>query len=266
MFEKAPDAKKTALSSEWMGLSKHLVASFYEVKKTGERSWGKTKDTDESVVYAPLTEASMELALNWQSPFESAGPEAKAPALMAMLQSGALQPIIDAIFGKTGNATADSAAQQSGEFLSQFQGKTGITKLNSTQVFNGMPPVKIQVTAIFRAWKDPVSEVETPFNKLIEWALPVSLSDDGSIVARVAQGARGEKTLVDTLFPSAAPTTIAMQYKGRVYAPLVIESISQPMASPIDALGRYVELVVPMTLCTLTAIDRKDWSSSAIKL
>ena len=44
------------------------------------------------------------------------------------------------------------------------------------------------------------------------------------------------------------------------YSPLVIESIGQPIDSAIDSDGRYVELLVPMTLCTLTAIDRDDWA------
>ena len=77
-------------------------------------------------------------------------------------------------------------------FLAQFEGRTGITKLNSTQVFNGMPPVKIQVTALFRAWRDSMKEVEAPFNKLMEWALPIELSKDGSVLARAAETAKGD--------------------------------------------------------------------------
>ena len=61
------------------------------------------------------------------------------------------------------------------------------------------------------------------------------------------------------LAPSKAPAEIAMTYKGKTYAPLVIESIGQPINSPVDCSGRFVELLVPMTLCTLTALDREDW-------
>ncbi|MBJ7575674.1 hypothetical protein [Luteimonas sp. MC1828] len=50
-----------------------------------------------------------------------------------------------------------------------------------------------------------------------------------------------------------------MTYKGKTYAPLVIESIGQPIGSPVASTGRFVELLVPMTLCTLTALDRDDW-------
>jgi hypothetical protein len=200
------------------------------------------------------------MALNWQSPFEAAGPETKAPALMAMLSSGALQPVVEAAAGGSNNAANASAAQKkSADFLGQFEGRTGITRLNSTQVFAGMPPVKIQVNALFRAWDDPAREVETPVEKLIQWALPLELSKDGSLLARAAKTARGEMSFVEALFPSAAPVRIAMTYKGRTYSPMVIESIGKPLDAPVDRNGRHVELVIPMTLCSLTALDRELW-------
>lgn len=255
----SPDAN--SLSSLWDGLSPHLIASFFEVAKIGDDAWGRTSKTDPKTVLAPLTDANMEIALNWQSPFEQAGPESKAPALMAMLQSGALQPIVDSVMGK--QKEQGGAQQKSNDFLSQFEGRTGITKLNSTQVFNGMPPVKIQVTALFRAWRDSMKEVEEPFNKLMEWALPIELSKDGSVLARAVETAKGDMGYVEAMMPSKSPTRIAMKYKGRIYSPLVIESIGQPMTSPIDKNGRYVELAIPMTLCTLTALDRNDWARAA---
>jgi hypothetical protein len=262
------------LSSLWDGLSPYLIASFYEVVNTrvkdaqGRERWDRTKGSDPVTVFAPLTEANMEMALNWQSPFEQAGPESKAPALMAMLQSGAIQPMVDALtpnFLKQDKAGPDqNAIETSDRFLSQFEGRTGITKLNSTQVFNGMPPVKIQVTALFRAWRDPAGEVEAPVDKLMAWALTVKLSNDASLLARAVQALKGEMDYVEALMPSQSPTRIAMQYKGRTYSPLVIESIGMPINSPIDANSRYVELVVPMTLCTLTALDRQDWSNTRV--
>lgn len=253
------------LGSAWDGLSPHLIANFYEVTKNDAGTWGRSAQTDPLMIRAPLTEASLEVSLNWQSPFENAGPESKAPALMAMLQSGALAPVVDALMGNK-NQEQNSAQQQSKDFLKQFEGRTGITKLNSTQVFNGMPPLKIQVTALFRAWKSPMMEVEAPLNKLMSWALPVELSQDGSVLARAAEAAKGEMDYVSALMPSLAPTTIAMKYKGRTYAPLVIESISLPLASPIDAGGQFVELLVPISLSSLTAIDRKDWAATSMSI
>lgn len=258
-----PSLVGPSLGSSWDGLSPHLIASFYEVVKIGDDAWGRNEKSDPITVMAPLTEANMEMVLNWQSPFEQAGPESKAPALMAMLQSGALQPIVDSVMGK---AKDGSAQQKSNSFLNQFEGRTGITKLNSTQVFNGMQPVKIQVVALFRAWRNPSGEVEAPFDKLMEWALPIELSMDGSVLARAAETAKGDMGYVEALMPSKSPTRIAMKFKGRTYRPLVIESIGMPMNSPIDASGKYVELAVPMTLCTLTALDRKDWSGTKVSM
>ncbi len=256
----APSLTATELKSDWKGLSPHLLAHFFEVDNDNG-VWKRTDKTDPATVVAPLTEASMEMALNWQSPFEQAGPETKAPALLAMLQSGALQPIIDAT--AIGGTAADGAAAQkkSGDFLKQFEGRTGITLLNSTQVFSGMAPVKFQVVAVFRAWSDPVKEVEEPVAKLMEWALPAELSKDGSVLARLAKTAKGEIGYVEALMPSRAPIRIAMKYKGRTYFPLVIESIGQPLNAPIDRNGRFVEQLIPMTLCTLTALDRGIWAN-----
>ena len=255
----APSLTETELKSEWKGLSPHLLAHFFEVDNDNG-VWKRTDKTDPATVVAPLTEASMEMALNWQSPFEQAGPETKAPALMAMLQSGALQPIIDAVMGGK-NADASSAQKKSGDFLKQFEGRTGVTLLNSTQVFSGMPPVKIQVVAVFRAWSDPAKEVEAPVAKLMEWALPAELSKDGSVLARAAQTAKGDMGYLEALMPSRAPVRIAMKFKGRTYFPLVIESIGQPLNAPVDRNGRFIEQLIPMTLCTLTALDRGIWAN-----
>lgn len=241
-----------SLTSRWDGLSDHLIASFYEVERR-DGGWGRVSDGN--VVKAPLTESSMEMILGWQSPFEGSGADKGVPALSSMLQSGALQPFV-------------SPDGKAGAVLSKFEGRTGITKLNSTQVFSGMQPVKIQVTALFRAWRNSVEEVEDPFDQLMNWALPVKLAPNGAILSMLEAGknwvsgqALSDAT-VDALLPSTSPTKIAMKYKGRTYSPLVIESIGHPMNSNVDRDGHYVELLIPMTLCSLTAIDRQDWSNT----
>lgn len=243
------------LSSLWDGLSDHLIASFYPVAKGNDGTWAKTGSGD--TVRAPLTEASMEVSLNWQSPFENSGPESKAPALMAMFQSGAIQPWIDLLHGDKSDLDGLKGALTAA--AGQFEGRSSITKLNSTQVFAGMPPVKLQVTALFRAWRDTYKEVEQPFDKLMEWALPEYLAPSGTMLTNLLSAWKGGKSLVDGLMPSKSPRCIGLKYKTRLYCPLVIESISAPLASPVDRDGRYIELLIPMTLCSLTAIDRADW-------
>lgn len=259
-------AKK--LSSEWGGLSPHLLAKFYEVYRDDRGEW---LADDGIVVTAPLTESSLDVSLNWQSPFENSGPEASLPALMAMLQSGAIQPLINSA-GKAAESGAEAvgagglaaaARHFTGSAIAAargLEGRAGITRLNSTQVSAGMPPVKFQVTALFRAWSDPAKEVEEPFNQLMAWAMPQKLSELGPILSRAADYAAGSlDNPADVLAPSLAPTKIGMTYKGKSYSPLVIESIGQPIGSPIDSNGRFVELLVPMSLCSLTALDRDDW-------
>lgn len=256
------------LSSQWRmtegnapgaGLSKFLIATFYEVERGGPDKLSWVRVSGRPSVKAPLTEANMEVSLSWQSPFENAGADKGVPTLSAMLQSGALQPYVD----DGGNAS---------KTLGKFEGRTGITKLNSIQVFSGMPPVKIQVAALFRAWEDPKSEVEAPFEQLMKWALPKKLAPTGaimSLIQGVKQAASGkplDEAAANALLPSHAPVKIAMHYKGRLFSPLVIESIGQPLNSPIAQkngnFDGFVELLVPMTLCTLTAMDRDDWTGA----
>ena len=251
-------------SSLWDGLSEHLIACFYQVEKGENGVWARNPNSPD--VYAPLTEASMSMHLNWQSQFEQAGHESKYPGMTAMMQSGMIQPVIDSVGGAAEGifgSAANQAQSMASRFFRDFEGRTSITKLNSTQVFSGMAPVKIQATALFRAWRDPVSEVEDPFDKLMEWALPVYLDKDSTVLSRAADTVRGTRGYVDALMPSVAPVVIGMTYKQRSYLPLVIESIDMPMGSPVSSEGRYVELAVPMTLCSLTAIDRKDWADWA---
>ncbi len=241
------------LSSTWDGLNEYLIAEFYECDKHGVRV------DDTPIVSAPLTESNMDMTLNWQSPFEQAGPESASPTLFAMLQSGEITNTIDAAAPIANKLGADSAAiSKAKQFVSSFEGRTGITKLNSIQTFSGMPPIKIQVTALFRAWSDAREEVEKPVDQLMSWALPIELAANGAVV-NTLKALNGDMKWSDAILPSKSPCFIGMLYKGRTYSPLVIESIGFPMSSPITEDGIYAELLVPMTLCTLMALDRKDY-------
>jgi len=265
------------MGSLWDGLSPYLIASFYEVRRVekqdhnGNTKYGWVPVENGPSVRAPLTDSNLDVVLNWQSPFEQSGPESKAPTLLAMLQSGSLQPLVDtamsaAGLGSSGQDKASFQNETKG-FMGKLEGRTGITKLNSTQVFTGMAPIKIQLTALFRAWRDTGEEVMQPFNQLMAWALPEQLSSDGSLLDRLVKlkdtSNRTAETYVDALLPSRAPRRIALWYKGRTFSPLVIETISEPMNSPVDSNGKYVELAVQMTLGTLTAWDRTDWAATA---
>ncbi|MDF0506598.1 hypothetical protein POK33_38250 [Burkholderia cenocepacia] len=254
------------LSSDWTGLNPALLAKFYALKRDAAGTgWEQSFDVRElsakdkfSVydgweVWAPITDGTSEMTLNWHSPFEGAGAESKAPTISSMLQSGSLAPTIQALGEKAG---AGDKASQAVNALSSAQGRVGITKLNSTQVFQGMPPVKLSITAHFRALIDPVSEVQIPISQLQQWAVPQYLADDGVIANAVKNGA--DQSILETVFPSLAPQIIGMKYGDRTYEPLVIESISEPITNPRSIDGVSISCSVTMTLATLTAIDRRD--------
>jgi len=241
------------LESKWGGLSPHLIASFYEVDKDGNSVGG-------TIVNAPITEGDLNISTNWNNPFEGSGAESKAPTLAAMLQSGQAQPFID-LAGKY-NLIGEQTAKNISSSTDKLIGKTGITKLNSTQVFTSVAPVKFNVTLLFRAWSDAKKEVDEPVSQLTQWTLPKFLSNDGSLLARLANVAgsgAGIQGFIDVLLPSDAPALIAMNYKGKTYSPLVIDSIGHSITSPIDKNANTVTSVVTLSLSTLSAIDAMDW-------
>jgi hypothetical protein len=263
-------ADPNTLTSKWSGLSPHLQARFYEVDyligSDNKKRW-KKKDGS-AIVSAPLNDSTnLEVVLNWQSQFEQYGPESKAPALASMLKSGVLQPILSSAMPDGSGEIASifkKALESSIQFLDQYEGRSGITKLNSTQIFNGMPPLKFSVVALFRAWDDPQREVEDPVAQLMSWALPQELASDGMLLKSGIDYARGKVEFQKAVMPSVEPVKLAMEYKRRVFMPLVIESIGVPLNAGVNTDGRYVEMMIPMTLCSLTAIDRADWAKSAI--
>lgn len=249
---KAMGAKTGANS--WTGLSPHHYANIYEVDHKGAVVAGT------AVIQAVFSgDVSLEGTFSWQSPFDGAGAESKAPALMSMLQSGAFQPLIDSLGGKAKDALQDT--------VNEARGRTGITKLNSTQVFSGMPPLKIQGSLLFRAWENPVLEVEQPLDTLMKWSLPHFLAPEGTLLSNAIDYVKGnsDKSLIEAIMPSEAPPLVGLTYKGRTYAPLVIESINLPLGSPIDANGNFINMLVPITFATLTAMDGNDWLKTKMK-
>jgi hypothetical protein len=233
------------LTSKWDSLNKNLLASFYEVD-----NHGKPVEDGVTVVAPLINGGAFEVMLNWQSPFENIG-QSSLPTFQQMIQTGQLEPLARMV-DESLNSNLSNQSKQ-------LEGKTSITKLNSIQVFAGMPPCKLNVTAFFRAWDDPVSEVETPFRQLMDWSLPKHLDDNGFIV-NVKEKGLGK----DTALPSQIPSFIAMRYKGMTYSPMVIESISQPLDASIDNNGNYIEMSIQLSLATLTAIDRNDYKNFSL--
>ncbi|WP_028211545.1 hypothetical protein [Paraburkholderia mimosarum] len=265
MTAQTPTAK--ILTSKWDGLSPHLIAKFYPVKRADNGdTWMQSFDTrtvsaadnftvdDGYEVWAPITDGSQEMSLNWSSPFEGAGAESKAPTLSAMLQTGQLTPEMTAILSRMPGGSA--VAGNVGKLLRDATGRTGITKLNSTQVFSGMPPVKFSFTAHFRALIDPQAEVRQPITQLEQWAVPQYLADQGVIAGALQNGLK--QSPLETIYPSVAPQLLAMKYGDQTILPIVIESISKPVTVPRSSQGEALNVRIQLTVATLTAIDRRD--------
>jgi len=253
------------LGSKWDGLNPNLLARIVAVEATGKHTGG-------NAVVAPITDGNIELTANWQSPFEQSGAETKAPAMMAMLQTGALgdysQALGEAVTGSKnwlarmfpalGLSGAEEAPQGVPAFIAEAQGRTGMTKLNSTQVFTGAAPVKFTITLLFRAFRDPKTEVRAPIDQLARWMLSQELAQSGSIVSAGRAVAGGK--IVSALLPSKAPQMVAFQFGGYRFAPLVIEGLSHQLHVPRGVDGNMLNVSVQLNLASLTALDQEDWA------
>lgn len=247
----------------WGKLNHHLFAQLWACDSRGA-PFRSDSEEFQKFVMAPISDVNFELTANWQSPFENTGPESKAPALMAMLQSGqfgmvinALQTVLPDAAREAAGGLLDEAANKAVEASRALEGRTGITKLNSRQVFSGMPPLRITLTMHLRAIKDPEREIYEQYQRLLRWSLPQQLADDSTLTGIIKQSG-DTASMVKAMFPSMAPLMVAMLYGGQSFRPMVIESLSNPLDSPRYRDGSYVYLPIQMTLATLTALDRDD--------
>jgi hypothetical protein len=264
----AESAALTIAQTSWGNLNPLLLA---RVQPCDPRT-GKILEGYFPVI-CPINEFTMSGSFNWQSPFESAGAESKAPALMALIQSGQTSVYLNALrgalgdlnaqFGGGGGATesvisgANTLAVGAQQTANELVGRTGITKLNSRQVFAGSAPLEMSGNFHFRAIQDAVQEVLIPYWSLWDWAMPQELAADGALAA-IFDEVKGGGSFMKGLFPSQSPQTVAFTYGGETIAPLVIETMSAPLDSPKDTDGNTLHKVVNITLSSLTSLDKND--------
>lgn len=250
------------LTSKWDGLSPSLLASVYAVDSGGAPIAGAP------MVLAPFTEAQLEVSANWQSPFEQSGLDNRLPAISALAQTGALGSYID-MFGNNGGGEdtlvgrlVSSFNQSVSEFATTAaqatQGRSGLTKLNSQQVFTGAMPIKVTATMIFRAFDNPQTEVVAPVDQLIRWTLARELAQNAAAAQAFRNLADGQGLLKAAL-PSLTPTMVAIRYAGFTLSPMVIESVSKPLTVPRYRDGSALQEQVQVTFGSLTALDENDW-------
>lgn len=251
----------TVLSSDWAGLSPHLIAVFYPVRlvegSQNGPAWERVPNSIE--VQAPITDGTIEQSATWTSPFESQVADAKLSTFSSMLQSGGFHSTLQALSGLVSGA-AKGLIDDLNKKLDGLVGKSAITKLNSEQIFTGMPPMKINITAHFRATSDPKAEVQQPVSKLMEWTLPKKLSNAG-VVTNTIKGAG----VVDSLYSSEAPQIIGMKFADMLFLPVVIESMTMPLTGPRDSSGTMITTQTTLSISTLTALDGADWAKAFTK-
>jgi hypothetical protein len=99
-------------------------------------------------------------------------------------------------------------------------------------------------------------------DQLVSWALPVELASDSTMLVELIKAGQGDKGLIEAVMPSKAPVFIAVVYKGQAYYPMVIESCGMSLDDPITADGDCITRSLTLQICSLTAIDRRDWAAT----
>ena len=242
----------TGVPRQWAGLNRNLIARIAEVDSRAVEIAGQAS------VFGPITEASFDTTLSWQSPFENTGPEAKLPSMLALIQTGQLGVIVNALQARGFVSEENSLANSVKTAARDLEGRTAVTRLNSRQVMAGVAPTKIALTMHFRAWANPAEEVERPYRRLLEMALPKRLAEDGFLAETIKTSPADGAGLLSAMFPSEAPAFVGFWYGGERYAPYVIEHVSNPIDGPRDSEGLPIYRAVTLELSSLTAIDRTD--------
>lgn len=256
-YAPAVNTAKTKLPSTesdpfYGSISKHKYAEFSLCDKDGN-------PVASPVIRALLTDGDKSIESQWQTPFENSNPELKMPMLMANLQTGQMlqaaatlgenSPFMSALSDMASGplATAENA-------LKSVEGRTNLTKVNTTQVFLSTSSVRLNLSIFFLALSDARSEVEDKIMQLEAWSLPVSLSSDSTLQNVVIDS----NTTLEGLFSGVIPPFVSLTTHGKTYKPFILESVSAPIVAPIDEKGNRLSLAVNISLMSRTAWDSKD--------
>ena len=260
------------------GLNPHLIANIQPVIEEniegGQGNQMYTVDSSQTPVKALLSDGDFNVESQYSTPFESSNPETRLPNLMGALQSGQANAALAGVFAMNADPSAVSgvmidAAVGVGEVLGvndritqarnslneQLQGlkdRSNFTKLNSQQIFTSSSSIRISATLVFDAWSDAKKEVEDQVEKLQVWAPAKELSAQSLIVSGIQNG------VSHAMFPSIIPPLVQLQYGGKTYKPLVVESVSTPIVAPMNKNGDRIALLVPVVLLSRTAWDAQN--------
>jgi hypothetical protein len=232
-------------SSNFGSINNHLLV---RIRRCDDK--GNLLEGEADQITALGIDGEMTIDNQYTSPFENSNPEQKLPTLLAQLQSGNWVDTVNVLFGTAGADLSDATQEK----LRYLNGRSSLTKENSTQIFTSTNPVNMPFTLYFEAWEDAKNEVEDQLDLLKQWSLPEELSDQ-SLLASFAQ----ERTL-ESLFPSKVPPFVAVYYGGKRYAPLLIQSYSESLTMPKDSKGNRMFITVPVNFLSREAWDKNNIS------
>ncbi len=188
----------------------------------------------------------------WANKFEGSDADSKLPISTAILQSGAFAKEL--------------------EFLQDLEGRTMITKAQSIQVWTGLQPQNISLEIEFRAFNDPVSEVEAPIQELVKMMSPVLKDTTYDSAKKWLEGSKKEGTSKEQSnpkldaegdFTGIVPSKIAVSLFGKRFnATYRIESMDESVDEmKIDGAGNRIYQVVSLTLGSSVGITKSDIKS-----
>lgn len=279
---KAKTSSPKKLGGVWsdMGLNKNLIVKIRPVVEGnfegGQGQQTYNVDPNQPIVESLFEDAEFTIESQYSTPFESSNPEGRMPNLMGMIQSGQVSAAYATFFaaandptGFTG-AVADAGAAVGGAIgeatgisasgileaaegeLQGLIGRSNFTKLNSRQIFTSSNSVRISGSLIFQAWSNAKTEVEDAVEQLQKWASAAKLSAESLIVGGIKNG------FSESMFPSIIPPLIQLQYGGKTYSPMVIESVSAPITAPMNKDGSRIAVKAQVSFLSLTAWDAQN--------
>ncbi len=264
------------LGSVWRekGLNKNLVVKIRPVVEGnfegGQGQQTYSIDTSQPTVESIFEDANFSIESQYSTPFESSNPEGRLPNLMGMIQSGQINAAYYSLFALSNDPTGVGATVAEGvsmaanvtgvgDMLSESEGKlqgllgrSNFTKLNSRQIFTSSNSVRITGTLFFQAWANAKVEVEDALQQLQIWSSAAELSKQSLLVGGIKDG------FSEAMFPSVIPPLVQLQYGGKTYSPMVIESVSAPITAPMTKDGDRIAVRVQVVFLSLTAWDAQN--------
>lgn len=256
------------------GINPHLIAVIRPViegnLEAGQGNQTYDIDATQPQVHATLDDGSFDLESQYSTPFESSNPEGRMPNLMGAIQSGQIATSYHSLFairddpigisGAVGDVLAgvgelfgvQEALEGFESSLVGLMGRSNFTKINSRQIFTSSNSVRITATLNFLAWLDARTEVEDAIDQLQQWALPKTLSSKSLLTAGLTDG------FSEGMFPSIIPPFVQLEYGGKTYLPMLIESVSAPITAPMNKKGDRIAVKVSINLLSLTAWDAEN--------